>query len=92
MFICVVTNMVVPCSNIREGECSAVARHVWSKDTNYISELIQESDIHRCCFLESWFIQWNATVNWKAGSCMLLCVQLFVRLLMFVATFKFCMV
>ena len=29
---------------------------------------MQESDLHRRCFLESWFIQRNVTMNREAGS------------------------
>ena len=61
-------------ADVRKGnvETSAVAEHIWSKghqvDWQKCSVLMQESDLHRRCFLESWFIQRNVTMNREAGS------------------------
>ena len=59
---------------VKHARCdvSAVADHVWNKqhqmDFNEVSILAQEKNQQQRCYLESWFIQTNNTINREVGS------------------------
>ena len=59
---------------VKKAQCetSAVAEHVWKKqhqmDWGNVTVITHESNQQKQCFLESWYIQRNRTMNRECGT------------------------